>query len=178
MGSGFIANPRGNYHFEIAFAAEPIAEDVARIFTEKGIPARISRRRNNYIVYLKSGDAISDFLAFTGAHTSALHFEDARLYKSIRNDANRATNAEIANQRKTIHAFLEFQDSVERIQQAEAMGKLSPALREVIRVRMAHPDASLKALGDMLDPPVSKSAVAHRVQRILDFARDLRRSRV
>ena len=178
LGSGFIANPKGNYHFEITFAAEPIAEDVARIFTEKGIPARISRRRNTYIVYLKSGDAIADFLAFMGAHTSALHFEDARLYKSIRNDANRATNAEIANQRKTVNAFLEFQEAVEQIRHTEAMGKLSPALREIIRLRLAHPDASLKALGEMLDPPLSKSAIAHRVQRILDFAHDLKRSQV
>ena len=145
---------------------------------DKGIPARISRRRNTYIVYLKSGDAIADFLAFTGAHTSALHFEDARLYKSIRNDTNRATNAEIANQRKTINAFLEFQEAVEFIREADAFGRLSPALREIIRVRIMHPDASLKALGEMLDPPLSKSAVAHRVQRIIDFAHDLKRLRV
>lgn len=173
LGSGFIANPKGNYHFEISFAAEPIAEDVARIFVEKGIPARVSKRRNTYIVYLKSGDSIADFLAFTGAHTSALHFEDTRLYKSIRNDTNRATNAEIANQKKTVNAFLEFQEAVEKIRQAEAMGKLSPALREIIRLRMTHPDASLKALGEMLEPSLTKSAIAHRVQRILDFANDL-----
>ena len=178
LGSGFISNPKGNYHFEITFSAQTIAEDVTRIFTEKGIPARISKRRNNYIVYLKSGNAIADFLAFTGAHTSALRFEDARLYKSIRNDANRATNAEIANQRKTVNAYLEFQEAVEEIKQAEALSKLSPALREIIRLRMANPDASLKTLGEMVNPPLSKSAVAHRVQRILDFARDLKRSRV
>ncbi len=178
LGSGFISNPKGTYHFEISFAAEPIAEDVARIFVEKGIPARVSRRRNSYIVYLKSGDSIADFLAFTGAHTSALHFEDARLYKSIRNDTNRATNAEIANQRKTVNAFMEFQEAVEALRQAEALGRLSPALREIVRLRLEHPDASLKSLGEMLNPPLTKSAVAHRVQRILDLAHELKRSQV
>ncbi len=174
LGSGFISDPKGNYHFEITFAGKPIAQDVVRIFTNKGIPARITQRRNSFIVYLKSGDAIADFLAFTGAHTCALHFENARLYKNIRNNTNRVTNAEIANQRKTVNAFLEFHEAVELIRQAQAYEKLSPALREIVRVRLLHPEASLKGLGEMLNPPLSKSAVAHRVQRIVSIAHNLK----
>ena len=175
LGSGFIANPQGDFHFEISLSGQQIAEDVAGILTRKGIPAKTTKRRNAFMVYLKNGDGIADFLAFTGAHQSALSFERTRLYKSIRNDVNRITNAELANQRKTINANMDFMSAVNVIMETDNLSKLSPALREIVHLRAQNPNASLKELGELANPPLSKSAVAHRVRRIEEFARDLKR---
>lgn len=89
LGSGFIAEPRGDFHFEITVENENLAQDLVELFTHHDIKARVMRRRNSFIVYLKSGTAISEFLAFAGAHQCALAMENERVRKSVRNEINR-----------------------------------------------------------------------------------------
>ena len=98
--SGFVSDPRGDFHFEITVESEDLAGGLVDLLDRKGIRARVMQRRSSYMVYLKSGSAILEFLAFAGAHQSALAMENARVIKSVRNDVNRMTNAEIANQAK------------------------------------------------------------------------------
>ena len=89
LGSGFISNPRGDFHFEITVESESLAEGLVELMASKGINARVMQRRSSYMVYLKSGTAILEFLAFVGAHHSALSMENERVIKSVRNDVNR-----------------------------------------------------------------------------------------
>ncbi|MBO4365251.1 MAG: DNA-binding protein WhiA, partial [Eggerthellaceae bacterium] len=97
LGSGFIANPRGDFHFELTVEHEMLAQDMVNLLSERGINARYMQRRSNYIIYMKSGTAISEFLALVGAHQCALAMENERVVKSVRNDVNRRVNAELAN---------------------------------------------------------------------------------
>ena len=94
LGSGFVSDPRGDFHFEITVESEDLAGGLVDLLDRKGIRARVMQRRSSYMVYLKSGSAILEFLAFAGAHQSALAMENARVIKSVRNDVNRMTNAE------------------------------------------------------------------------------------
>ena len=123
------------------------------------------QRRSNYIVYMKSGSSISEFLALVGAHHCALAMENVRVIKSVRNDVNRRVNAELANQQKASDASVEQIMAIRRVVDKVGMENLPPALQEFIRLRVAHPDATLRELGHA-DPPLSKSAVYHRVRRI------------
>ena len=102
LGSGFVSDPRGDFHFEVIVETEELADGLVELLARKNIKARIMQRRNSYMVYLKSGSAILEFLALAGAHQNALAMENARVIKSVRNDVNRQTNAEIANQAKTL----------------------------------------------------------------------------
>lgn len=173
LGSGFIAEPRGDFHFEITVENEGLADGLVALMNDRGIKARILHRRNSYIVYLKSGTAISEFLAFVGAHQSALAMENERVRKSVRNDINRKVNAELANQAKSAEAAIDQIVSIRKLAESGKMADLPPGLQEFVRLRLRYPDASLKELGERANPPLSKSAVYHRVRRLEDMAKNL-----
>lgn len=175
LGSGFVANPRGDFHFEITVESQPMAEALVALMADKNINARIMQRRNSYMVYLKSGNAILEFLAFVGAHQCALAMEEERVVKSVRNDVNRITNAEIANQAKSANAAVDQLFAIRTVLEKHGMENLPPALQEFIRLRVQMPDASLKELGEHAQPPLSKSAVYHRVRRIEQMAKEAAR---
>ncbi len=166
LGSGFISNPKSDFHFEIIVESEELAQGLVDLLKEKNITAKIMHRRNSYMVYLKSGDAIAEFLAFTEAHHAALMLEEERVVKSVRNDVNRMINAELANEQKATKAAMDQLFLIKKILENYDFESLPPALQEFIRLRVANPDVSLKELGTRADPPLSKSAVNHRLRRL------------
>ena len=164
---------RSDFHFEITVESEALAEGLVELMARKDITARIMARRSSYMVYLKSGNAITEFLAFTGAHQAALSMEEERVVKSVRNDVNRQINAELANQQKAASAAVEQIYAIRRVVEHYGMEDLPPAIREFIRLRVTYPEASLKELGQRATPPLSKSAVYHRVRRLESMAAEL-----
>lgn len=175
LGCGFVANPRGDFHFELTLESEQLANDVAALMADRNIPAKTMQRRSNHIIYMKSGTAISEFLALVGAHQCALAMENERVIKSVRNDVNRRVNAELANQQKATDASVEQVMAIHEVVDRYGLESLPPALQEFIRLRVMHPDATLKELGEYADPPLSKSAVYHRVRRIEQLAAQAKR---
>lgn len=173
LGSGFVSDPRGDFHFEIIVETQDLADGIVALMARRGINARVMQRRNSYMVYLKSGSTILEFLALVGAHQSALSMENARVIKSVRNDVNRQTNAEIANQAKTSRASMDQLYAIRLVLEANGMENLPPALQDFIKLRVRNPDATLKELGELATPPLSKSAVYHRVRRIEQLAREV-----
>ena len=173
LGSGFVASPKGDFHFEITVTGKELAEGLVNIMQDREIPARMVQRRNTYVVYLKSGEAITDVLALTGAHQAALRLENERVYKSMRNDVNRKTNAEVANQGKTVDSAVRQVFAIRKVVDAYGVENLPVALQEYIRLRVAFPEASLQELGERANPPLSKSAVYHRVRRIEQMAAEI-----
>ena len=176
LGSGFVSDPRGDFHFEITVESREMADGIAQMMADKNIRARVIQRRSSFVVYIKSGESILEFLAYVGGHQSALAMENARVVKSVRNDVNRQTNAEMANQKKAASASVDQLYAMRSVLEAYGPEKLPPALREVIRLRVAFPDATIKELGERANPPLSKSAVYHRIRRIEQMARDLSES--
>ena len=170
LGSGYISDPRGDFPFEITVETKTFADAIVELLAESGIQAKVMARRNTYIVYLKSGSAISDFLALVGAHHNALQMETERVRKSVRNDVNRQVNAEIANQAKTAAASVEQVMVIRKVLDHQDIHSLPVGLQEYIRLRVRHPDATLKELGALADPPLSKSAIYHRVRRLQEIA--------
>ncbi len=170
LGSGFISDPRGDFHFELTLEGERLARDLGALMGSYAIPARVVPRRNNWIVYLKGAEQIVAFLAFTGASQAVLSMESARVVKSVRNDVNRRVNAEIANQAKTAGAAMEQTRAIRALIDARGIDSIPPALQELARLRLSHPDVSLRELGELANPPLTKSAVYHRVRRIEEIA--------
>lgn len=173
LGSGFVSSPRGEAHFEMTVESEQLAEALVSLLALKDIHARVSTRRSAYMVYLKSGSDIVDFLTFSGAHSCALRLEEQRVLKSVRNDVNRTINAEVSNQRKASNAAVDQVFAIRRVLQEYGVENLPPALQEICRLRARFPQASLKELGEMANPPLSKSAVYHRIRRIEAMASEL-----
>ena len=176
LGSGFISNPRGDFHFELKVETQATADAIVAMLADRGIKAKVIQRRNSYLIYLKSGAAISSFLALVGAHQSALKMENERVVKSVRNDVNRRVNAEIANQAKASAASVDQIMTIRYVLDHRDISVLPQALQEYIKLRLAYPDATLKELGEAADPPLSKSAINHRVRRLDQLAQEIARS--
>ncbi|MBS3957359.1 MAG: DNA-binding protein WhiA [Clostridiales bacterium] len=170
LGGGFVANPHGDFHFELTAETERLAVDLAALMGRFGIHAKITQRRGLQAVYLKGAEPIVTFLALVGAHRALLRTEDVRIMKSMRNEVNRLVNAETANIQKSAEAAMTQLETIRVLKATRGLGTLPPALRELAELRLEHPDVSLRELGELADPPLSKSAVYHRIRRLEELA--------
>lgn len=166
LGGGFIANPKRDFHFELGCGYESLANGLVALLAQNTIPSKAIIRRSTWIVYIKGAEPIVDFLALVGAHKSVLAIEEVRVTKSIRNDENRRVNAEMANQAKSIEASLLQIQNIQMLIDSKGLNSLPHALQEVALLRLSHPDVSLRELGELAKPPLSKSAINHRMRRI------------
>jgi DNA-binding protein WhiA len=170
LGGGFVADPHGDFHFELTAETPEMAEDLVSLMARFEIEAKVTQRRGAYAVYLKGAEPIVTFLALVGAHRALLRTEDVRIIKSMRNEVNRLVNAETANLQKSADAAVEQLEDIRRLASTRGLENLPPALRELAELRLAYPDVSLRELGELADPPLSKSAVYHRIRRIQELA--------
>ena len=166
MAGGFVSDPRGDFHLEIALTGEQLADDVQRLVEGCGIDARINHRRGSYVVYLKSFAGVVALLRAMGAERSALAVSQVRRVKTVKNSVNRLVNAETANSNRASGAAAEQLALIERAERTLGLRALPPALREFCLLRRTHPELSLSALGELCKPPVGKSAMHHRVLRL------------
>lgn len=173
LGGGFVADPHGDFHFELTAESEQIAEDLAALMGRFEVVARVTRRRGLFTVYLKGAEPIVTFLALVGAHRALLRTEDVRVIKSMRNDVNRLVNAETANLERSAEASLGQIDAILALEATYGLDNLPPALSQLARLRLENPETSLRELGELANPPLSKSAVYHRVRRIEELAADI-----
>lgn len=172
--SGTINDPnRVSYHLEMVSDYQDQAAYLCEIMQRWGLTPRIVRRKELYVVYLKEGEQIVDFLNLVGAHGSLLKVEGARVHKAMRNQVNRLVNAETANINKTMAASWRQVDCIRHIDQRLGVNNLPLALRETAEIRSKYPDASLQELGAYFSPPLSKSAVNHRLRKLEALAGQL-----
>ena len=169
MAGGFIADPRGDFHLEIAVTGEDFAQGIQDLVSKLGIGARLNRRRGSYAIYLKSFEDIRALLLAMGAERSAIAIERVRQVKSVKNDVNRRVNAELANERRSSRSGADQLHLVGQVANTVGLGSLPPALREFCELRLRHPEMSLADLGALCDPPASKSAMYHRVLRLKEL---------
>lgn len=166
IAGGFVADPKGDFHLEIAVQGEQFARDIAGIIAAMGVPARVHARRGAYAVYIKSAEDIRLLLAKLGADRAVREIEEARAVKQVKNQVNRRVNAELANQTRSASAAQKQLDLIETLERLGKRPGLPEALETFCRLREEHPDASLRDLGQLADPPLSKSALYHRVLRL------------
>ncbi len=177
MAAGAISDPEKGYHFEIACATEAKAEQLRAIMQSFDIDARIIKRKKYFVVYIKEGAQIVDVLNIMEAHVALMEFENVRILKEIRENVNRKFNCETANISKTVSASVKQTEDIEYIRDTVGFDSLPDALRDIARARLERPEATLKELGIMLNPPVGKSGVNHRLRKLSGIADAIREER-
>ncbi len=173
LGGGSVSDPEKGYHLEFITHSEEYGNSLKELINEFGLESKLIDRKSNHIVYLKEGDQIVDLLNIIGAHKALLDFENVRIVKQMRNDVNRLVNCETANLNKTVNAAMKQVQDINLIKSVVGLGALPDGLSELAELRLEQPEASLKELGEMLDPPVGKSGVNHRFKKIHKFAESL-----
>ena len=176
LGGGSITNPKGKYHLEIVFQIEEYAKKVINLLLKFNINTKIVKREKNYVVYIKDGEEISDFLAFIGANKAVLEFEQTRVIREVRNNVNRIVNCETANLNKVVKTSVKQIENIKLIKSKKKFNKLSEGERELALLRLNNPESSLAELGNALKKPIGKSGVNHRMKRISDLAEEIRRN--
>lgn len=173
LGSGSVNDPGKKYHLEILLRENDVSIYVQNILKQDGIKVKVLSSNNT--IYIKEGEEISKFLAYIGAPKSVLKFEDIRVMKDIRNNVNRQVNCETANLNKTVEAAVVQMDAIRFLQKMNKYDELSDSLKEIAALRIEYPEASLKELGEMLENPIGKSGVNHRLKKIVEFSEDVKR---
>ena len=174
MCSGSVSNPKNIYHLEIIFDKKENAEKIKDILDNGIVETKILKRDKTYILYIKDGENISRFLAFIGANKSVLDFEDERVLKDMRNNVNRIVNCETSNLSKTISTSIRQIEDIKFIKSKKKFDKLTLKEQELANLRLQNPEASLIELGKLLEKPISKSGVNHRLNAISKLAEELR----
>lgn len=172
LATGSVNNPEtSSYHLEIYSLYEDHNQTICEMMNRYGLNARTAKRRSGYITYLKEAEKIADFLSLIGATSSMLKFEDVRIMRDMRNSVNRIVNCENANFNKVADAANRQIESIKYLDKKIGLNNLPVKLQEIAIARMAHPEVSLKELGELvLGGPISKSGVNHRLRKIMEQA--------
>lgn len=172
LATGSVNNPEtSSYHLEIYSLYEDHNQTICEMMNRYGLNARTAKRRSGYITYLKEAEKIADFLSLIGATSSMLKFEDIRIMRDMRNSVNRIVNCENANFNKVADAANRQIESIKYLDKKIGLNNLPVKLQEIAIARMAHPEVSLKELGELVPGgPISKSGVNHRLRKIMEQA--------
>jgi DNA-binding protein WhiA len=177
LAGGSISNPEGNYHLEIITNDQQLADEISLLLNKFDLKAKVSLRKNFYVVYLKESEHIFEFLALIGAHQALFEFENIRILKGMRNQVNRIVNCETANLNKTVDAAVRQLENIRFIEKTIGIKSLPENLQIVARLRLQFPDSTLKELGEMVNPKVGKSGINHRLRRIDEIAEKIQAER-
>ena len=170
LSCGTVTTPKAEYHLEMLFKDAERAAQIADLLTESGCPPKITVRDSSCGVYYKESEKIEDFLFSIGAKKASFDFMNEKILKGVANDINRTNNFLAANMMKSISAGQKQLNAIYKIINKNALSMLPDELRETFDLRAANPDMPLSALASMHNPPLTKSGVNHRLDRIVKFA--------
>ncbi len=174
MAIGSISDPKtSGYHLEFSSSVKRYADDIKRILVYYKFNAKVIKRNNKYITYLKSSEEISDIIKMFKTINSLFYFEDIRIYRDHKNMVNRLNNCEIANQEKTIKTGLKQLDAIKYLKEHDLVDLLDEKTKTVVEMREKYPDASYTELAEIIsmetDYKIGKSGINHNFIKINDI---------
>ena len=169
LGGGSISRPSSDYHLEMVTGNEDFARSIIKVMHTFSMKAKLTDRKNDYIVYLKDGESITNFLRVIGAHNSMMELENVRVLKEMRNNVNRRVNCETANLGKVVKAAVRQVNCIKFIDEHMGLSELPQALQDTARLRLEYPDASLNELVEY-SGGIGKSGINHRLKKLQEMA--------
>lgn len=170
LGAGTISDPNKNYNLEFVTPGGKLCDDMNVLLASLGFEFKKIIRRNKCVMYVKNSDQIADLLSFLGAYKSQMELLNIKIEKEIRNNFNRTANGETSNINKTIIASVEQIQAIQKVDKLIGLDNLPDDLREIAFLRLKYKDLSLSELGELLNPPLTKSGVNHRMRKIMNYA--------
>ena len=177
LGGGSLSNPEKMYHLEFVTNDDQFAYDILEILNRYDLNAKFIERKESFIIYIKEGEKVVDFLNIIGAHNALLKLEDIRIVKEMRNNVNRLVNCETANLAKTVDASMRQVANIQYIKDTIGLDNLPDNLKETAILRLRYEELSLKELGEKHNPKVGKSGVNHRLRKLEELAMEIKDSK-
>ena len=169
LSAGYVNSPEHSYHLEISTPHADLAVDTAVLLSEKiGMP-KISARKSSQIIYFRESAMVEDFLTLIGATKASLDIMNEKIMREMRNQANRHSNFEVANLGKTLGVAIAQQEAIAALQKSGKFEEMPPQMQELARLRAENCEISQKELGEMMNPPISKSQVSKLLAKIMKF---------
>ena len=175
LSCGSVTDPDKAYHLELCVVHKILCTDICNIIRDIEdctVTIKMLNRNGSYIGYVKDSEQITDLLTFMGATNSAMTVMGAKAIKQVRNAANRRTNSEIANLQKVASASATQIKAINKLKKSGKFLSLSDELKEVARLRVEYPELSLRDMGEMLEPKISRSGVNHRMTKLMKIANE------
>lgn len=167
---GNVTDPSKSYHLELSFPTAALRDAVRDIIFENGFEMTAGQRGKRFLLYIKSSGKIEDFFALIGANKSVFDLMNSKIVKELKEQTNRQLNCDMANIRKTLSSVQPYTDAIELLKESGAVIRLSKELRETAEIRVKYPQASMAELALLHTPPISKSGVKHRLDKIKETA--------
>ncbi|MBQ7496496.1 MAG: DNA-binding protein WhiA [Selenomonas sp.] len=168
LGGGSVNRPESAYHLELVTGSFALAQLLFQLLKKMDFPVGLTDRKDSYIIYLKEGDAVIDFLGLLEAEDAVEAFEVARNVKEVREQVNRLVNCETANLQKAVDAAGRQLADIEGLKQRGMWEKLPKKLKEAAEARLANPEASLAELAEIMG--ITKSGASHRMRKLRELA--------
>lgn len=175
LACGSLAAGAHGYHLEFVLASSPLAGRLEWTLRSAGVPPKLTARKGRTVAYYKDFDAIVELLTLIGAFGAVLRLEDVRALRETKNRIHRLVNTEAANLERTAAAAAAQRHVIEYLRSAYGLPQLTPALREIAELRLAHPDESLAELGRRCNPQIAKPTVSSRLTALSRLAERVRR---
>ena len=170
LSCGNVTDPDSCYHLDLVLSDDATAEKLGYVLEEFGLPPKHTARKGMPILYYKESEAVEDFLTTVGATKASLAVMDKKIFKDLRNNANRVSNCELANIGKTVGAATVQYEAIRSLIRGDRLRLLPSELQETARLRYENPELPLKELAGLHEPPLTKSGLNHRLRKIVDFA--------
>ena len=172
-GTGYCSDPAKNYRIEFIVQSSRSADIISASLDTLFIKHIRAERKNGFAIYFKNGDDVSDFLSYIGSPSAMMEFENIRAGKDVNSQVTRTVNCDEANSRRQADAAAARNELITKVMKSGKANRLAPELREAAKAHMENPGASLVELGAMMDPPIGKSGMRHRLDKIAEFAKSL-----
>ena len=173
LAGGSVTDPEKGYHMEIATTHKSVARETYMLIHEiVDFYPKATERSGGQVLYLKQSDLITDFLTFLGAPVAAMGIMEAKLEKELNNRVNRRCNCDDANTSKVVEASQEQLAAIRVLKEKGILDKLPQKLQQAAQARENNPESSLSELAGMMDPPITKPAMNHRLKKLLEMAKE------
>ncbi len=173
LAGGSVTDPAKGYHLEVATVHQAVARETYTLMEETlGFYPKMAARNGTQVLYLKQSDLISDCLTFLGAPVAAMGIMETKLEKELKNKVNRRCNCDEANTSKVVDAAQEQLNAIRVIRRRNMMDHLPEKLRQAALAREQNPASSLTELAAMMDPPITKPAMNHRLKKLILMAKE------
>ena len=172
LAGGSVTDPAKRYHLELSTSHQKVGREAEALLLELGFRPKTAARNGSFVLYFKHSNTIEDLLTTMGAPVCAMALMEAKVEKELRNGVNRRVNCDTANLTKVVDAAQDQIAAIRKLEQRGELDTLSDKLRSAAALRSDNPEATLAELAELSDPPVSKSAMNHRMRKLVELASD------